>query len=79
VRREPRRERLTVAERGVDGVLEVRVRVDEARQDRGSREVLAAAELVARPDRLDPAVADGDGAVADGRALDGQDPVGREN
>ena len=49
VRQDPRREREPVAEAGVDRVLEVRVRVDEARHDRGAREVLAGAELVAVP------------------------------
>ena len=53
VRRDPGAEREPVAEAGVDGVLEVRVRVDEARDDRRVREALALAELAgrARPPR----------------------------
>ena len=49
MQREPGREGEPVAEAGVDRVLEVRVRVDEAGDDRRVVEALALAELVAGP------------------------------
>ena len=79
VQREPRREVEPVAEARVDRVLEVRVRVDEARDDRRVLEALARSELGRRADRRDPPVLDAHRAVADRRALDGEHPVGGED
>ena len=72
---EPGRELEPVAEARVDRVLEVRVRVHEARHDHRAGMVLALAELVDRADRGDAAVLDRHGASLDRRALDGQHPV----
>ena len=72
---EPGREGPAVAEAGVDRVLEVGVRVDEPREDRGVREVLPRAELRDRSHRRDPVALDRHGAVRDRRPLDGQNPV----
>ncbi len=69
----------TVAEAGIDGVLEMGVRVDEAREDDRVGEAPALAELGRRPDRKDPAVLDRHCSVRDGRTADGQHPVRREN
>jgi hypothetical protein len=55
------------------------MRIHEARDDRAAREVLAAAELLGRADRLDPPVSDRDRSVANGRALDREHPVCGEN
>src|SRR5438094_5117457 len=55
------------------------MRVDEAGQDRGVLEVGCRSELCARADRGDAAVLDRDGALLDRRALDRQDPGGREH
>ena len=72
---EPGRERAAVAETGVDGVLEMGVRIDEARHDRGTGKPLALAERRRRPDRGDPAVLDGDRAPFDRGSFDGEHPV----
>ena len=73
---DPRRERLPVAEAGVDGVLEVRVAVDEPGDDRAALEPLATAQLGGRPDGGDPpVVGDRHCAVRDRIALHGDDPV----
>ena len=71
-----RREGEPVAEAGVDGVLEVRVRVDEAGDDHRARVMRPGAELVDGADRGDAPVLDRDGAPLDRRALDGKHPVG---
>ena len=70
-----------VAEARVHVVLEVRVGVDEARQDHRFLVVDGVAELLSLPDGGDRAasVVDLDGAVADRRALDGNHPVGGED
>ena len=75
VRLDPRPERLPVAEAGIDRVLEVRVRVDEAGHDRGVREVA----LAAPPGHLDdtPVLVAHDPAL-DRRPADGQHPVGAD-
>ena len=65
-----------VAEARVDGVFDVRVGVDERRQEHGVVVVRPRAELVGRADRDDAAVLDRDRAALDRRALDRQDPVG---
>ena len=64
-----------VTEAAVDGVLEVRVRVDEARDDHRVVVARALPELFGGADRGDPAILDRDRAVLDRRALDRQDPV----
>ena len=64
-----------VTEAAVDGVLEMRVRVDEARNDHRVVEARAGPELFGGSDCGDPASLDGDRAVLDRRALDRQDPV----
>ena len=71
----------TVAEPRVDLVLEVRVGVDEARQDHRFLVVDGVAELFPLPDGGDRpvAVVDLDGTVANRRALDGNHPVGGED
>ena len=54
--------------------------VDEPRDDRAPGERLPRAEIDGRADRGDPAVvADRHGAVGDRVALDGDDPVGRDD
>lgn len=74
---DPRREGEAVAEAGVDGVLEVRVRVDEARKEDGVGVAAPLAlELRGRPDGLDTPVHDGDASTGHGLALDRDDPVG---
>ena len=74
---QPRPEVEAVAEARVDGVLEVRVRVDEARDDRGLVEAaVGGAELVHGPDGGDAPVFDRDGAALDRRRVDRQHPVG---
>ena len=65
-----------VAETAVDRVLEVRVGVDEARDDHRVLVVRAGTELVGGADRGDAAVLDRDCAVLDRRALDRKHPVG---
>ena len=55
-----------VAEACIDGVLEMGVRVDEARDDGRVGEAPALAELGRRPDGGDPAVLDRDGPVGMG-------------
>ena len=79
VQLEPRAEREPLAEAGVDRVLEVGVRVDEAGHDRALWEIVATVgrEVVSRADGQDQAVADGDTAALDRGSVDGQDPVGR--
>ena len=80
VARDPGREvGEAVAEAAVDRVLDVRVRVDEPRQDRAALVARAGAELGRRADRRDAAVLDRHRAVLDRRALDRQDPVGGED
>ncbi len=64
-----------VAEACIDGVLEVGVRVDEARQDRCVRVVRSIPELVGGAHRRDPAVFDRDRAALDRCAFDRQHPV----
>ena len=61
---------------GVDRVLEVRVRVDEARHDRRALEPLARSELRGRAHGGDPRPFDHHRAVPDRLALDGEHPVG---
>jgi hypothetical protein len=73
VRGDPRPERLPVAEAGVHRVLEVRVRIDEARDDRRIRVVPFCA---ASGDLDDRAVLVTDEAAFDRRPVDGQHPVG---
>src|SRR5262249_52893630 len=73
VQREPVAEHAAVAEAGVDRVLEVRVRVDEPRQDHRAGEVTLGA---ARGDVDDPPVLPGDVCVSQRRAVDREHPVG---
>ena len=73
VRADPRSERLPVAEAGVDRVLEVRVCVDEPREDRRAVEVPL---RPARLDRDDPPAVPAHARVAQRRPVDGEDPVG---
>ena len=68
-----------VTEPSVDGVLEMRVRVDEPRHDHGVVVVGAHAQLSARADSGDQPVLDRHGARFDRRAVDGQHPVGGED
>ena len=80
VQRDPRAEGEPVAEAGVDGVLEVRVRVDEARDDRRLRD--DARPRRARrscPTAAIRAVLDRERAVLDRLALHGEHPVGGED
>ena len=76
---EPRPERLPVAEACVDGVLEMRVRVDEARNDDALRETLALAKLAGRADGGDPIALEGNGTALDRGAGDREHPVRRED
>jgi hypothetical protein len=70
----------TVAEAGVDGVLEVGVRVDEAGDDRSVRErFVRPTELAGVADGDDDAVLDRDAAARDRGTVDREDPVGGEN
>ena len=73
-RAEPVAEDLAVAEAGVDRVLEVRVRVDEARQDHRAFEDGARRGPVGDLD--DPSVLPGDERVSQRRAVDREHPVG---
>ena len=73
VRRQPAAERLAVAEAGIDGVLEVRVRVDEARQD---HRPVAMVVRASRCDFRDPPVLPADECVTQRRAVDREYPVG---
>ena len=66
-------ERQPVAEAGVDRVLEVRVRVDEARQDRRVGEVALGAT---GPHLDDSPVLVADEPAFDRRPVDRQHPVG---
>ena len=75
VEADPVAEGQPVAEAGVDRVLEMGVRVDEARDDGRVGEAPALAELGGGPDGDDPAVLDRHGSVGDGRPGDGQHPV----
>src|SRR3954451_22996158 len=65
-----------IPEAAVDGVLDVRVRIDETGQQHRVLVVHAGRELVTRSDSRDPAVLDRYGAVADRRAFDRKHPVG---
>ena len=73
VRGQPAAERLAVAEAGIDGVLEVRVRVDEARQD---HRPVAMVVRASRCDFRDPPVLPTDESVPQRRAVDREYPVG---
>jgi hypothetical protein len=76
VERDPRGEVEPVSEPGVDGVFEVAVGVDEAREDHRARVSVSFADLRRRADCGDEAcVVDRDGAVLDRGTLDGHDPV----
>jgi hypothetical protein len=79
VEHDPRREGESVAEARVRGVLEVRVRVDEAGDDDGVGITRALAEIVGGADGGDPAVFDRDSAALDRRAFDGEHPVSGED
>src|SRR5262249_16225114 len=68
----PRPERLAVAEARVDGVLEVRVRVDESRDDRPVLEMALGACLRHLYDR---AVLEADEPALERLPVDGQHPV----
>ena len=68
-----------IAEAGVHRVFEMRVRVDEARQDDRVLVADTGSELVRRPDRGNPAVLDRDRAALDRRPLDRQHPVRGQN
>ena len=74
VRPDPRAERQPVAEAGVVGVLEMRVRVHEARHDRRVGEVPVGA---AGADLDDPSVLEADDAALDRRPVDREHPVRR--
>ena len=76
-----RTEAQSVAESGVHVVFEVRVRVDEAREDDGLLVVDRVSELLTWTDPGDRAglVVDLDRAVADRGALDRHHPVGGEH
>ena len=76
---EPGPERLPVAEARVDGVLEVRVGVDEARDDDAVREPLALAELAGGADGGDTTALEGDGTPLDRGAGDREHPVRGED
>jgi hypothetical protein len=65
----------SVAEAAVDRVLEMRVRTDEAGEDRCVRITRALADLGDRADRDDASVLDHNGAVFDRCAFDRQHPV----
>src|SRR3954447_6889247 len=69
----------TVPEAAVDGVLEVRVRVDEPRHDHSLRVVRARIQVITRADRDDAAALDGNRSVAERRTFDRKHPVGGEN
>ncbi len=73
---DPGPERLAVAEAGVDRVLEVRVRVDEAGHD---RRVGVVALGAARRHLDDPAALEAHEPALDRRPVDGQHPVGRDS
>ena len=73
VGRDPRSERLAVAEARVERVLEVRVRVDEARDD---HRVVEVRRRASRRDLDDLAALEADAAAGDRRPVDGQHPVG---
>ncbi len=75
VEADPVSEGQPVAEACVERVLEVGVRVDEARDDGRVGEAPALAELCRGPDGEDPAVLDRHGSVGDGRPGNGQHPV----
>ena len=80
VQPDPRDERQPVAEARIDGVLDVRVAVDEAGDDHAAVEALPLAELGGRADGGDPAVVgDRDGSSGDRLPLDRDDPVGGED
>jgi hypothetical protein len=80
VHADPGHEREPVAEPGVDGVLDVRMRVDEAGHDHAPLVVLTPSDLRCPPDGRDRAVVgDGDGAFPDRLTLDGNDPVRRDD
>jgi hypothetical protein len=76
VKRDPlRKVAETVAEAPIDGVLEMRVRVDESRSDHGVRVPRPLSELRRGTNGGDAAVLDRDGAVLDRRSVDREDPV----
>ncbi len=80
VQGDPVREGKPVPEARVDRVLEVGVAVDEPRDDHAAGEALAAAELGRGPDAGDRAVVgDRYGPVRNRVALDGDDPVRRDD
>ena len=68
-----------VAKAAVDGVLEVRMRVDEAGKDDRIVVVLSSAQLFRRSDGDDPAVLELDGTALDRVAVDREHPVGRDD
>src|SRR5829696_688476 len=76
---EPGTERLPVPEARVDGVLQVGMGVDEARDDDTVREPLALAELAGGADGNDTTPLEGDGTALDRGAGDREHPVRGED
>ena len=76
VQRDPlRKVAQPVAEAAVDRIFEMRMRVDEPRNDGRIVEADPFAQLFGRADGSDAIVLDRNGATLDRRALDRQDPV----